>query len=419
MNGAAGSNAWDPTAVADAGREPSRHADLQALVLDASTTLTSANPDELDTKLRWTLGSVATGLDADYAAVYGDVRRADEDDAAADATGAVDVPEVAYESVSTWSRDGDAVPGAQVDIDTAFGPLLARVREEGVLRIARIPEDAAPTPPGCAELHEAGVESVLAVPVVRDWELWGVLVFAAGDGRERWNDREVVLVRSLADMIANSLERVERERRLAAQNERLEEFASVVTHDLRNPLNVVLGSIDLAEQTGDPEHFARARRAAGRMDGIIDTVLGLARAGRDIGDTEPVGIDRVAVAAWDAVDTAGAALDVDGPGRVDGDEDRLVDALSNLFRNAIEHGGDDVRVTVGERAACDGFYVADDGAGLPGDADSLFERGRSGDGGGTGIGLTIVRQVVEAHGWTVEAGESVDGGARFDVIVDG
>ncbi|MFC7136740.1 GAF domain-containing protein [Halobaculum litoreum] len=224
MNGAAGSNARDPERVADAGHDPSRHADLQALVLDASTTLISANPDELDTKLRWTLSSVATGLDAEFAAVYGDVAAGDD--------GAGDGPDGAeFELVNSWSRDGG--DAAAADREAGVGPLVARVRDEGVVRLPRLSDDEAP--PECARLREAGVESVLAVPVVMDWELWGVLAFAGPRPRHRWDDHEVVLVRSLADMIADSLARVERERRLAAQNRRLEEFASVVTHDLRNP----------------------------------------------------------------------------------------------------------------------------------------------------------------------------------------
>ncbi|MFC7098548.1 sensor histidine kinase [Halobaculum marinum] len=411
MNGAAGSDTSDPATIGDAGGDLARHADLQALVVDASTTLTSANPDELDAKLRWTLSSVATGLEAEHAAVYGDVAEvADGSDNEA--------PEADYELVSSWSRAGDSFVEKWVDEEAGVGPLISQVLDEGAVRLAQLSDDATHVPPGTERLRADGVESVLAVPVVRDWELWGVLSFAGCGSRERWTDHEVVLVRSLAELIANALARVERERRLAAQNERLEQFASVVSHDLRNPLNVVLGSVDLAEETSETAHFDRARRAAQRMDGIIDTVLGLARAGRDIGEVAPVSLDGLAWTAWDAVDTGAATLDVDAPGRVEADENRLFDALSNLFRNAVEHGGADVHVVVGARADGDGFYVADDGVGLPGDTDDLFARGCSGDAGGTGIGLTIVQQVVEAHGWRVDAGESSAGGARFDVLVD-
>ncbi|WP_435064013.1 sensor histidine kinase [Halobaculum sp. EA56] len=407
MNGAAGANL--PPAESDDGDDAARYADLQALILDASTTLVSANPDELDTKLEWTLRSVATGLDADYAAVY------DADPEGAASTDRRAGPE--FDRLHTWTAGGGQADDPDPETDDGTGAsaverALDRVGDGEIVR--RSGGDAAGARDG-----PAGHESVLAVPILREYELWGVLVFAAEEPRGRWHDHEVVLVRSLADMVASSLDRVERERRLAAQNERLEQFASVVSHDLRNPLNVLTGSLDLAERTGDADHFDRARRAADRMDGIIDTVLDLARAGRDIGETEVVDVGRVARTAWEGVDTREATLVVDDPGQYEADENRLADALSNLFRNAVEHGGTDVTVTVVGRAdASDGFYVADDGAGFPSGTDGLFERGRSGDVDGTGLGLTIVERVVEAHGWTVEAGESEHGGARFDVAVE-
>ncbi|WP_277553182.1 sensor histidine kinase [Halobaculum limi] len=406
MTGATGRGASSPSPsdhAAEAERAAARHADLQALVLDASTTLISANPDELRTKLEWTLSSVATGLDAEYAAVYVDPDGED-----------TDVSE--FERRYDWS-DGETSDDDAADEVTDIAPLLTQVREDGVVRFSRASGSSYDAP---TDLRVGGVdvESLLAVPIVRDWELWGALVFAGPQPREQWHDQEVVLVRSLADMIANSLARVERERRLAAQNERLEQFASVVSHDLRNPLNVVMGSLELAEETGEAAHFERARRATDRMDGIIDNVLGLARAGQDIGETASVRVGRVARDAWDTVDTGTASLSVDGPGVVDADETRLSDALSNLFRNAVEHGGEDVTVTVADRPDGSGFYVADDGGGLPGDAEMLFERGTTGEDDNTGIGLSIVEQVVEAHGWSVEAGESSTGGARFDIVVE-
>jgi signal transduction histidine kinase len=72
-----------------------------------------------------------------------------------------------------------------------------------------------------------------------------------------------------------------------------------------------------------------------------------------------------------------------------------------------------VTVTVG--GLPDGFYVADDGEGVPpADRDRVFERGYT-TGDGTGLGLSIVEQIVGAHGWSVRATESEDGGARFEI----
>ncbi|PSQ16582.1 hypothetical protein BRD00_10515 [Halobacteriales archaeon QS_8_69_26] len=104
---------------------------------------------------------------------------------------------------------------------------------------------------------------------------------------------------------------------------------------------------------------------------------------------------------------------VRGP-RDDADPGRLEHVFENLFRNAVEHGGDDVTVTVG--ALDGGFYVADDGPGIPEDRrEEVFDVGTSTAADGTGFGPTIVRHIVETHGWRVRVAESEDGGARFEV----
>jgi signal transduction histidine kinase len=88
--------------------------------------------------------------------------------------------------------------------------------------------------------------------------------------------------------------------------------------------------------------------------------------------------------------------------------------FENLFRNAIEHGGADVTVRVGQLDD-HGFYVEDTGPGIPADVrDAVFEPSHTSASGGTGFGLTIVKRIAEAHGWEVEIAESAAGGARFE-----
>jgi signal transduction histidine kinase len=90
--------------------------------------------------------------------------------------------------------------------------------------------------------------------------------------------------------------------------------------------------------------------------------------------------------------------------------------LENLFGNAVEHGGPEVAITVGEVA--DGFYVSDDGPGIPpAERTAIFEPGYSTNSDGTGLGLSIVERVAEAHGWAVRITESESGGARFEISV--
>jgi len=216
------------------------------------------------------------------------------------------------------------------------------------------------------------------------------------------------------------------------REDRLAEFATVVSHDLRNPLNVARGHLELGRESGDDDHFEEVDDALGRMETIIDELLTLAREGGDATpDAEPVSLAEAARTAWESVEStdANATLDVRGDATLTADETGLVRLLENLFRNAVEHGstspasrsqpdatehaGSDVGVTVGTTP--DGFFVADDGPGVPaGDRDRVFETGYTTSDDGTGFGLAIVAEIAEAHGWTVRVTDSESGGARFE-----
>jgi signal transduction histidine kinase/DNA-binding response OmpR family regulator len=208
----------------------------------------------------------------------------------------------------------------------------------------------------------------------------------------------------------------EREQELERENERLDRFVGVVSHDLRNPLNVATGRLELIRDTYEDEHVRAADRALERMRRLIDDLLVLAGQGESVeaDDTAPVPIGEAAQAAWQHVDTAQAQLRVESTRVVVAEERRLQQLFENLIRNAVEHGGEAVTVTVGNQA--DSFYVEDDGAGLSdADLDQLFESGYTTAPEGTGFGLSIVQEIVDAHGWTVEAAEGTAGGARFEI----
>ena len=163
------------------------------------------------------------------------------------------------------------------------------------------------------------------------------------------------------------------------------------------------------------------------MNALIDSLLDLAREGELATDPAPIDVAEVAESAWESVATGDAELRVTAGGAVVADRSRLAQLFENLFRNAVEHGstgsqtesddavdhaGSGVVVTVGELDG--GFYVADDGPGVPeADRESVFDTGYT-TGEGTGFGLSIVEQVADAHGWSVRLVESEDGGARFE-----
>lgn len=252
----------------------------------------------------------------------------------------------------------------------------------------------------------------------------------------------------------------------------VDQVSSVLSHDLRNPLDVAKAHLTAARETGDPDHFESVADAHDRMERIIRDVLTLTRGDAVVDPSDQVSIETAATDAWQSVDTDGAMLDLIGPlPTVTADADRVRRLFENLFRNAVEHGstgnraesgdsgehsstnnrtrsGDAVdfdpdahgnrrerspgtrdqsldrnegtssegslTVTVG--ALSDGFYVADDGTGIPADErETVFEPGHSSMNGGTGLGLAIVEQIITTHDWNVTLTTADCGGARFEI----
>ncbi|MCU4753628.1 ATP-binding protein [Halobacteria archaeon AArc-curdl1] len=237
-----------------------------------------------------------------------------------------------------------------------------------------------------------------------------------------------------------------RERELLEKTERLDRFASVVSHDLRNPLSVAQGYLEHVRDTGDLDFLEQIERGHDRAFAIIDDVLELARQGADVEtvDTELISLEAVAERAWAGVETQDVAIEI-GPGgdaKFEAVPGRCRQLFENLYRNSIEHGmppatDDDFEernpegsepgaletqstpsLTVTVNTFENGFYVADDGVGFnPEKRESLFEYGYTSSPDGTGLGLAIVREIAEAHDWSITAAESEAGGARFEVYV--
>jgi len=258
--------------------------------------------------------------------------------------------------------------------------------------------------------------------------------------RNAFDGDEIALVETIAANVEAAFTRADRERErrehhreLRRQNERLDRFASVVSHDLRNPLNVATVRTAMLAEECESDHVDHVEGALSRMGSIIEETLALARQGRSVEETERVRIDTLARESWAHVDTGDASLQIAADASLRADPDRLRRAFENLFRNAVEHGstsnrpesGDAVEhestddpsgLTVRVGALDDGFYVADDGPGIPEDErERVLELGYSTADGGTGFGLAIVKEIVEAHGWEVAVAEGERGGARFEI----
>jgi PAS domain S-box-containing protein len=236
-------------------------------------------------------------------------------------------------------------------------------------------------------------------------------------------------------------EQKERQRELERRNQQLDQFAAVLSHDLRNPLNVASGRLALARERNDPEEFDRVEAAHDRMSTLIDEVLAFAR-DEQTTDSVELQLSALAEAAWGHVDTGSATLQVGTDRVVLGDRDQLLQLFENVFRNSVEHGSTSSRtgaddsvadgtasgraeaeaaagggaVTIRVDATPDGFTISDDGPGVPPEKrEAVFTHGVTSSESGTGLGLAIVQHVVESHGWAVEMAESRSGGAKLVV----
>ena len=298
-----------------------------------------------------------------------------------------------------------------------------------------------------ADPTDESVVSAISVPLGE----WGVFQgYSAEVGAFNENDLEVAEL--LAAHARAALDRIEREYELKRKNERLEQFTSFVSHDLKNPLNVADLRLELAMEDCDSEHLRDVAVALDRMETLIDDLLTLAKAGQHVDDVESIHLATLARTCWQTVRTAGATLELETDQTVLADRTRLQQLLENLIRNAVEHGStsprshapedavehgstsrqpeaedavehgtsdaeegeSDVTVTIGALAG--GFYVSDNGRGIPeADRDSIFEHGYSTADGGTGFGLAIVADIVEAHDWSIMITDSDAGGARFEI----
>ncbi|MFB6250689.1 MAG: PAS domain-containing sensor histidine kinase [Halobellus sp.] len=221
-------------------------------------------------------------------------------------------------------------------------------------------------------------------------------------------------VTQIIGITRNITDRVKRERQLRNQKEQLDEFASVVSHDLRNPLNVAQGRAELLGRDGETEHLAPLVESLDRMDEIITDTLTLARQGQAVSDPEPIALADLVGACWKNVRTDEATIEIEDEVTLRGDRSRLQHIFENLFRNALDHGGKDVTVRVGQISGR-GIYVEDTGPGIPeADRQQVFQPGQTSVSGGTGFGLTIVKRIAEAHAWRVAVVDGTDGGARFE-----
>ncbi|MEF8877583.1 MAG: histidine kinase N-terminal 7TM domain-containing protein [Haloarculaceae archaeon] len=210
-----------------------------------------------------------------------------------------------------------------------------------------------------------------------------------------------------------------RRRELDRQNEQLEGFAAAIRHELLNTLQVVEGRVALAGEAldrgdvdGARESLRTASRTSDRMARIVDDLATLARHGQTLEDPDTVEFGRAVEDAWDAAETDGVALSVDGDGAAEADPGRLRNALESAFTFAAHNGASTVRVEFHDG----GFAVAGDGEPLDDAApEDLFEYGTARPESSAGMTLPNLRMLARSHGWEATVDGEYDDGVRIVV----
>jgi signal transduction histidine kinase len=312
----------------------------------------------------------------------------------------------AVTAATVVALDGDeptVLAATDGDVGTDAGSLATRAVDE------RAPVSAS----DLAAETAASDGATLAIPaVVTEDSPVAVVASTVGDPSEATTALLVGLSSRAGSAIAARRLREERAIR-RNQTERLERVATLVNHDLKTPLDVVGGQLDMAQGSGDDRHFELVRTALDQIDDIVEGSVTLARQGQYVEDREELDVAALAETTWGHVDTGEATLAVETTRTVEGDKMRLLRSFEKLFENAVAHAGPNVTVTV---ADCqDGFYVADDGPGIPETSrEQVFEPGYSTT-EAPGYGLAVAAACVDAHSWDLSLADSASGGARFEI----
>jgi signal transduction histidine kinase len=244
---------------------------------------------------------------------------------------------------------------------------------------------------------------------------YGTLCFASSDPRETpLDESELMLVEMLATWASDALSERRTKEQLRRQNKQMEELAGQITHDLRNPLTLAQGQAQLLQESVQ-QSMEKIERAHTRMGELVDDILTFARLEEPVREPSAVDLEGCVSKAWELGGNDEATLSLAFEDvTVYADEERLTRLFENLFRNAIEHGGDAVAIDVGTMEG--GFYVSDNGPGIPeSERETVFTPGYSSVTGNTGFGLSIVRRVAHAHGWDVSITTSSANGVRFNI----
>lgn len=296
-------------------------------------------------------------------------------------------------------------------------------------------------------LREQGLQALLDVPIQVDGYWWGTIGFDDTQSPRIWSTAEVDALVLAANLLSAAIKRLQMDsvlrdelqqrtvliNELENKNAELERFAYAVSHDLRSPLVTIrgfLGHLEKSVNKGDMENFRndlqRISNATARMDRLLKDVLHLSRTGHLDNQPQELPFETLIKEALDVMHGQLEARNVTLQTQpnlppVYGDKPRLVEVLQNLIDNAIKYMGEqsDPCIEIGmyglenEKTI---FYVKDNGIGIEPEYHErifrLFDKLDS-TSDGTGVGLALVKRIIEFHGGRIWVESEAGKGAVF------
>ncbi len=288
-------------------------------------------------------------------------------------------------------------------------------------------------------MRELGLRSYIGVPLTVRGKTLGVITFINAESGHRYEHTDLAVAEDLASRAAIAIENAQLYRELRDADQRKDEFLATLAHELRNPLAPIRNGLQVLRLSGtDGGMMDDARsmmeRQLSQMVRLVDDLLDVSRITRNKLDLRKERVSLTAI-IHSAVETSRPLMEQIGhtfsftlppaPVYLDADLTRLAQVFSNLLNNAAKYteSGGRIALTAELKGAEVVVQVQDNGLGIPADAlhrifemfsqvDRNMERAQ----GGLGIGLTLVRRLVEMHGGTVEAHSAGPGlGSQFIV----
>jgi PAS domain S-box-containing protein len=340
--------------------------------------------------------------------------------------------ELAHELHRRFPPDPDAPQGIWCILRTGKSEIVTEIPDEMLVESVKDPELL-------RIVRELGVKSYMGVPLSVRGKVLGVITFIAAESGRRYSNADLAVAEDLAHRVAVAIENARLYDEVRQADRRKEDFLSLLAHELRNPLAPIRNGLEIVKLSGvstPPIEMAigMMERQVQHLVRLVDDLLDVSRLMRDKIELRRAPVDLAMVVAR-AIETSRPVIDAErhelivqlphDPLWVDGDTVRLAQAISNLLNNAARYTPPEGRIhlTVQPQGNSAIVCVRDTGIGvvremLPRIFDMFVqaERITKVAQGGMGIGLTLVRRIIEMHGGTVAAQSDGPGtGSEFKI----